>query len=221
MPARRIFRRVSPSCRWLSSCATMPCSSSRVRYCSAPCVTASTASSASQPAAKALMASARGSTMIWGRGMCAAMHSSSTTLHRRCSACDTPGRASRAPTRRASFTPPARRFEVSTHQPPSTSSSDTPTLAARNPAGYGRCHGSSAAISSQARVNAPCTPATSSSTARAKASSKRRVSARAAFCRSQKRMPGLRSALRAPRAPARCAWLRAWARRRSPAAAPR
>ena len=78
-----MFSRVSPCTRWLNSCATTPCSSSRVSRSSAPRVTATTASSGVQPAANALMASSRGSTQAPGGGMRLASAISCTMLAKR------------------------------------------------------------------------------------------------------------------------------------------
>ena len=221
MPASCIFRRVSPSCRWLSSCATMPCSSSRLRWSSAPWVTAITASSSSQPAAKALMASVRASTTGCGRATPPAMHSSSSTLQKRCSACDTPGRASRAPTLSARRTPPARSCEVSSHQPPNMNNSERPTFTAKKPVGYdnetGNTNEIKADISSQASISAPCTDGTTSSTASANPNSKRRVALRAASWWSKKRTT---NAPAARRARPRWWWPPAWRPAQSPAIGP-
>ncbi len=61
-PVSWMLRRLSRLRRWLNSCATTPCSSSRVSAWSAPSVTATTASSTPYPAANALMPGSSGST---------------------------------------------------------------------------------------------------------------------------------------------------------------
>ncbi len=134
MPISRMFKLVSPCTRWLSSCATTPCSSLRSSRSSAPRVTATTASSALQPAAKALIASSRGSTQAVGARVLAASAISVTTwVSRRSRGSSRP--ASRPPASRATCAPPSRRRSDSTAWPPSTYSSSSAVLVVKNQSG--------------------------------------------------------------------------------------
>ena len=132
MPARRMFKRVSPPLMWLNSCTTRPWSSSRVRCSSAPLVTATTASSSFHPQANALMVSTRSTTMGRGERMLAAIASSATMLQNFSSDSWIDGLASRAPARRIICSLPPPSAELSIHQPPKANTSAITVLTVKN-----------------------------------------------------------------------------------------
>ncbi len=110
---------MSPLRMWLNSWPITACSWSRSSLSSAPCVTATAASSGEWPAAKALMPGSSGSTNTCGLRMRAAMAISSTMFSKRLRL-RSPSSAvtGTPPSERATAAPPARISELLCQQAP-------------------------------------------------------------------------------------------------------
>ena len=180
MPAKRILSKVSPSRKWLSSCATKPSSSSRVSACKAPSVTTTTQSWGCQPAANALTSCTRGNTNTSGDGILAARLCSCTMLSNCCCANSRSlSKTGLAPMRCANSNPPRPSWLDSNHHPPKTKRSTTEVLVATNERGNEKPPNQLKGQASIAKASAALTTTTTITTKMAKTPSSQRERDRA------------------------------------------